>query len=116
MLDLNRDLKLVKGYNPCKICRERTELTVKSENAFTRVNELVKKVSAELGKYAGDLWNSKQQLLRDISNYCTQSHVEACLCTAVGKKPDLALNASIMFTSDGVGSEYDLVRTLLSIP
>lgn len=99
------------GYNPCKISRERTELTVQGGDASNRVNELVKKVSAAPGKYASDLSNSKQQLLRDISNYCTQSHVESGLCTAVGKNPGLALNASIMFTSDGVGSEYDLART-----
>lgn len=54
-------------------------------DASNRVNELVKKVSAAPGKYASDLSNSKQQLLCDISNYCTQSHVESGLCTTVGK-------------------------------
>lgn len=99
------------GYNPCKVSNERTELSTQNAKATERVNIIVKNMYAAPGKYAGNISESKQQLLRDISNYCTPDHVKSGLCETVGKYPGLALNASVMFTYDGIGNEYDLART-----
>jgi hypothetical protein len=109
------------GYNPCKISNERVELSTQNAKVMDRVNTIVKNTYAAPGKYAGNLSESKQQLLRDISNYCTPDHVDSGLCETVGKNPGLALNASIMFTTDGVGNEYDTARktfinTIVGIP
>ena len=63
-------------------------------------------------KFKGDPSESKQQLIRDISNYCTPSNAEPGLCKTIGKYPGLALNASILFKSDEVGSKYEPARAI----
>ena len=108
---LEYGIEFGQGYNPCRVSHERNEISIKSGDVSQRVNSIVKDLYAAPGKFVGDPSESKQQLIRDISNYCTPSHVESGLCKTVGKYPGLALNASILFTSDGVGSEYEPART-----
>ncbi|WP_454727852.1 MULTISPECIES: hypothetical protein [Cupriavidus] len=109
------------GFDPCGQLSSTVAMANAERRARTSVPvRLRNEVDATGGRYApqGDILRQREALHRNL--FCTQSDVDAGICTSVGKIPGGDTNAALLFNTDTsaemVSARNAVINTIVGLP